>query len=71
MKIEGGRQQAPTIRIAQNMILLTLFGVVAILVFLHLSVKFCDGRDICGVWTDFSLKWGSTFDVTKEGNIPT
>src|SRR6185436_18970119 len=48
-----------------------LLSAVAILVLLHMSMQFCDGRNVCGVWTEFSLRRRYIFDLSSEGNIPT
>jgi len=68
---ELGREEASTIRINQRIILLVLLSAVAILVLLHMSMQFCDGRNVCGAWTEFSLRRRYIFDLSSEGNIPT
>jgi len=68
---ELGREEASTIRINQRIILFVLLGAVAILVLLHMSMQFCDSRNVCGAWTEVSLKRRYIFDLSGEGNIPT
>jgi hypothetical protein len=71
MQETNASKASAVIHVNPRAIVFFLFSMITLLVTIHMSMSFCDSRDVCGGYTAFSRNHSYLFKLDNESNLPT